>query len=200
MNAALSPQKSECAWLFWQTHEYSSRQAMKRSANTGTLVLASITIFVLVLSAPASLREAYDRGGFYLFSQAFIEGIPKTLSGPGRFRFILQPLTAIVLGIGSGIGDARIGRRPYLVGMVFDRKLRYELLRSGFTTIANLLLMGILLDSVFQWIILGTSHPGAALIVGPLLVAAPYSLARALANRCARLRTAHEQKTRRPNI
>jgi hypothetical protein len=52
--------------------------------------------------------------------------------------------------------------------------------------VANLLLMGILLDSVFQWMILGVSHPGAALIVGPVLITTPYALARALANRAAR--------------
>jgi hypothetical protein len=167
---------------------------MKRSASIGTVILAGITIFALVFSAPASLREAFDRGGFYLFSRSFIEGIPKSLSGPGHFRFILQPLTATILGIRSGLADVRRGRPPYLFGMLFDRKLRSELLRSGFTTIVNLLLMGILLDSVFQWVILGTSHPGAALIVGPLLVAAPYSLARALTNRCARLGKANTKK------
>jgi hypothetical protein len=53
--------------------------------------------------------------------------------------------------------------------------------------VVNLLLMGILLDAVFQWVILGVSHPGAALVVGPVLIVAPYSLARALSNRLARL-------------
>ena len=61
-------------------------------------------------------------------------------------------------------------------------------MRSGFATVANLLLMGILMDSVFQWVILGVSHPGAALVVGPVLIVAPYALARSLANRLARLR------------
>jgi hypothetical protein len=36
---------------------------------------------------------------------------------------------------------------------------------------------------VCQWLILGASYPGAALIVGPVLIAAPYAMARALANR-----------------
>ena len=51
----------------------------------------------------------------------------------------------------------------------------------------GLLLMGILLDSIFQWAILGSSYPGAAVVVGPILIAAPYLLARALGNRWARL-------------
>jgi len=45
------------------------------------------------------------------------------------------------------------------------------------------LLVGILLDSVSQWLILGASYFGAALVVGPVLIAVPYAVARALANR-----------------
>jgi hypothetical protein len=160
----------------------------KRIPRIVTLVLVGLTVLVLLLSVPASLREAYHRGGFYVFTRSFIEDIPKRLSGPGRFRFILQPLVATILGIRGGLGDARSGRPPYLYGVLFNRKLRPELLKSGFTTIVNLVLMGILLDSVFQWVILGSSYPGAALVMGPVLIAAPYSAARALANRGARLR------------
>ena len=153
-----------------------------------TLILAGVTTLVLVLSAPASLRDAYQRGGFYLFSRDFIEDIPKRLTGPGRFRFILQPLVAIILGIRNGLSDARAGRPTYLYGLLFHGDLRKELLRTGLATVANLLLMGILIDSVCQWLILGTSYPGAAVVVGPVLIVAPYGIARSLSNRLARPR------------
>jgi len=151
-----------------------------------TLILAGLTLLTLALSLPGSLRDAFDRGGIYLFSQAFLDDIPKRLAGPGRFRFILQPLMAVLLGIFSGLADARAGRPPYLYGVLFHRELRGELVRTGFATVVNLLLMGVLLDAVFQWVILGVSHPGAALVVGPVLIVLPYSLARALSNRLAR--------------
>ena len=151
-----------------------------------TIILAGVTLLVLTLSVPASLREAHNRGGFYLFSRDFIEDIPKRLVGPGRFRFILQPLVAIILGIRSGLSDARAGRPPYLYGMLFHRELRSELVKTGFATVANLLLMGILVDSVCQWLILGTSYPGAALVVGPVLIVGPYGVARSLSNRLVR--------------
>ena len=152
-----------------------------------TLILAGLTLVMLVVSVPASLREAYHRGGFYLFSHDFVADIPKRLVGPGRFRFILQPLVAIILGIRSGLADSRAGRPPYLWGLLFHRHLRAELMRSAFATVANLLLMGILVDSVVQWLILGISYPGAALVVGPVLIMGPYAVARALSNRFARL-------------
>ena len=151
-----------------------------------TLVIACLTLAVLVLSLPGALRDAYERGGFYVFTRAFLEDIPKRLAGPGRFRFVLQPLVAIVLGVRNGRDDARAGRTPYLKGLLTDREHRGQLAREGLWTIANLLLMGILLDSVFQWMILGRSYPGAALVVGPVLITTPYALARALANRVTR--------------
>ncbi len=49
--------------------------------------------------------------------------------------------------------------------------------------------MGILVDAVCQWILLGVSYPGAALVVGPVLIAAPYAVARSLANRFTRVTT-----------
>jgi hypothetical protein len=150
-------------------------------------VLAGLTLLVLVVSLPGAWRDALDRGGLYLFSRAFLDDLPKRLTGPGRFRFVLQPLIATLLGIRSGVADARAGRSPYLLGLVTDRQRRGELARDGLATVANLLLMGVLLDSVFQWVILGISHPGAALVVGPVLIATPYAVARALSNRVAGL-------------
>jgi len=131
---------------------------------------------------PGSLREAYQRGGFYVFTREFLEHIPMRLAGPGRFRFVLQPLMATIIGIRAGRADARAGIPPYFAALLSHHQ-RYDLLRSALASLANLLLLGILMDSLFQWLILGRSYPGAALIVGPVLIAAPYALARTLSNR-----------------
>ena len=151
-----------------------------------TLALAGLTLLALLLATPAALREALERGQLYIFTSRFLADIPKRLVGPGRFRFILQPALATFLGIRAGIADARAGRPPYLLALVRGTGARRELVMSGLRAIVNLLLMGILLDTVFQWVILGTAYPGAALVVGPVLIGFPYSLSRALANRTAR--------------
>jgi hypothetical protein len=158
--------------------------------NRATVILAAITLLVLVLSAPSSMRNAFERGQFYLFSWEFIEDIPKRFTSPGRFRFVLQPLTAIFLGIRSGLRDVRLGRPPYVYGILLDRSQKGALLRSGFDSVINLLLMAVLLDAIFQWIILGASYPGAALVVGPMLILLPYTLARGISNRIAHHRKA----------
>ena len=161
-----------------------------------TLTLASLTLLVLVSSLPGSAREAFERGSLYLFSQAFFEDLPHRLTGPGRFRFVLQPIVAILLGIRDGQLDTRMGRPPYLYGLLFHRHRR-ERLWSGFDTVVNLILMGILLDAIAQWLILGTSYPGAALVIGPVLITLPYAVARALTNRVARMHKA-SRRVRKP--
>ncbi len=153
-----------------------------------TLVLAVLTVLVLAFSIPGSLRAALERGNFYVFSSEFLVDLPKRLFGPGRFRFLLQPAIATVLGVLAGRADARAGRAPYLYGLLLGGEDRAHLVRSALGHVANLLLMGILVDSVCQWLILGASYPGAALVVGPVLIAGPYSVARALANRLTRMR------------
>jgi hypothetical protein len=161
---------------------------MKRAPVIFTLVLTALTLMVLVLSVPESLRDDFQRHNLYLFSLSFIREIPQRMSGPGRFRLILQPILAGFLGIKGGRADVRLGRPPYLSSLLFHRGLRRELLRHTFLTLVNLLLMSILLDSLFQWLIYGISHPGPALNVGPTLIGAPYALSRELANRVIRLR------------
>jgi hypothetical protein len=160
-----------------------------------TVVLGVITILVLILAAPRSLSQSYNQGEFYVLSRAFFEDIPKRFTGAGRFRFIMQPLIAITLGILSGIRDAHEGRPPYFYAVLFHPELRSEMLRSGFRTIINLLLMSILLDAIFQRIILGISYPAAAIVVGPILILAPYSISRACTNRFTRL--IHNKRSQR---
>ena len=150
-----------------------------------TLVLAVVTALVLAASLPGSLRGIWERGGFYIFSPEFLLDLPKRLFGPGRFRFILQPLVAMTLGVAAGRADARAGRSPYLYALLLGSEDRARLARSALRDVANIMLVGILLDSVCQWLILGASYLGAALLVGPVLIALPYAAARALTCRVA---------------
>lgn len=46
-------------------------------------------------------------------------------------------------------------------------------MRSGLDTIRILLAMGIILDVVFQLVIYREVHPGAALVVGPIIICVP---------------------------
>jgi len=152
-------------------------------------VLAGCTLAVLVAAAPGALRDAWERGGIYLFSWEFLADLPRRLMGPGRFRFVFQPLVAILLGIRAGRGDARAGRPPYLLAIIAHAQHRRQMLAETVQGLSNIVLVGILLDAVSQWLILGVAHPGAAIVVGPVLIASPYALARGVSNRIARPRS-----------
>lgn len=148
-----------------------------------TLLLLALTAGAIVLAAPAALREALARGELYVFTSRLLSDIPLRLAGPGRFRFILQPLVAILLGLRDGRADARTDRGCYLLALFTGRAERRTALLGALTSIANVALMAIFLDLVSQWMILGIAYPGAALVVGPVLISAPYVLARTISCR-----------------
>ena len=146
-------------------------------------VVLALLVLVLLAAIPSSLRYAYQHGGFYLFSAAFLQDLPKRLTGPGRFRFVLQPAVAIFLGIRAGKSDARAGRPPYILGLVRGGGQRLNMIKEGLAHLSTLIVVAILLDCVSQFLILRSVFPGAALVVGPVLIALPYSLSRAFSNR-----------------
>jgi len=157
---------------------------MKVTRGTVTTALA---VLILVAALPSAVRDTLESGRLYLFSREFLEDLPQRFTGPGRFRFVLQPLLAVLLGCRDGLGDLRAGRLPYLSGVLLGGHRRKELLRSGLAAVRNLLAMGIVLDAVAQLLIYRQVHPGAALLLGPILICVPSGLARALTYRVAQL-------------
>jgi type I site-specific restriction-modification system R (restriction) subunit len=93
---------------------------------------------------------------------------------------------AILLGVRSGIKDAREGVPPFLWALAFHGERRRALLRSAFISIRDLLAIAILLDVISQFLIFHEVRPGAALVVGPVLITMPYVVVRALSNRMVR--------------
>lgn len=150
-------------------------------------VITGAAVLVLLIALPSAVRETLESGRIYLFSWEFLAEIPARFTGPGRFRFILQPTVAIVLGLQGGLADARSRRPPYVMGLLFDTLHRREYIRSGLTAIRDLVAAGIVLDVLAQLLIFQQVHPGAALLIGPVLISAPYAIARAVTNRVARI-------------
>jgi hypothetical protein len=149
-------------------------------------VLTALALLVIAAAIPYAVADTIATGRVYLFSAQFLEDLPRRFTGPGRLRFLLQPLVAIVLGIRGGVADARAGHPPYVFGLLFDAERRRSSLESGAAAIRTLLAMGIVLDVVFQLVIYRAVHPGAAVLIGPILICLPYAASRALTNRLAR--------------
>ncbi len=149
-------------------------------------IVTVLAILVIAIAIPFAIMDTIETGRVYLFSRQFLEELPQRFTGPGRLRFILQPMVAIVLGIRGGLADAKAGNPPYLFGLILGAGRRRELLRSGVAAIRNLVALGIIMDVVFQLVLYHSVHPGAALLVGPILICFPYALSRALTTRLAR--------------
>lgn len=149
-------------------------------------LVTALTVLVIAVALVPAVVDTVQTGRVYLFSREFLDDLPKRFAGPGRLRFILQPTFATLLGVRGGMADARAGNPPYLFGLLFHGARRGALMRSGLAAIRNLLAAGIILDLVFQLVLYRSVHPGAALVVGPILICAPYAVSRALTNRVTR--------------
>lgn len=149
-------------------------------------IVTTLAFLVIAAAIPYAIKDTIVTGRVYLFSRQFREELPRRFTGPGRFRFILQPMFAILLGVRGGLTDSKAGNPPYLFGLLFHAGRRRESLRSGAAALRTLLAMGIVLDVVFQLVLYQAVHPGAALLVGPILICVPYALSRALTTRLAR--------------
>ena len=149
-------------------------------------MLQIIVLAILLAFTPHALYRVIKTGNPYLFTSDFFGDMLARLHGPGCFRFILQPTVAILLWIRDGRKDAREGARPFLWGLILHKELRPQLLKHMLASVRNLVSIAILLDIISQYMIFRVIRPGAALILGPVLIAAPYSCARALSNRMTR--------------
>jgi len=154
------------------------------SFSRGTILYA-IVIAALLAVLPGAIIKILQTGDPYLFTERFFQDVLARLSGPGRLRFIFQPTVAIFLGMRGGIKDAEQGLPPFLWALAFHGEHRRKLLRNALLSIRDLIAIAILLDMISQFLIFHYVRPGAALLVGPVLITLPYSLARALSNRVA---------------
>ena len=107
-------------------------------------------------------------------------------SGPMSFRFILQPSMAAIAAIHDSVKDARIGRSPHLSTDGSNPRQRMGHLREGLTATARIILLGIAMDVIYQWLVFDTFYPAQATLIALLLAFIPYLLIRGPATLVAR--------------
>ena len=100
------------------------------------------------------------------------------------FRFVLQPVVACVFAVIAGLQDARLGRTPYLWAILAEPANRSALVKDGWSRIGKVFLVAIVLDLVYQVVVLEV-YPGEALIVAVLLAIVPYAVVRGVVTRVA---------------
>jgi hypothetical protein len=112
------------------------------------------------------------------------------VSGPMKFRLVLQPLMAAFFAIRAGLADARAGKTPYFWCLLSDPSQRVVMIKDGWKSVGRVFLLALVLDAVYQLIVLHFVYPGEMIIVAFVLAIVPYLILRGLVTRLARRKNA----------
>jgi len=108
------------------------------------------------------------------------------VSGPMKFRLVLQPLMATFFAVRAGLADGKAGRPPYMWGIFSDPAERASMLENGWKDVGKVFILALILDVVYQIIVSRFVYPGEAIIVAVVLAIVPYVIVRGLVTRVAR--------------
>jgi hypothetical protein len=110
------------------------------------------------------------------------------MDGPLHFRFVVQPLVAMLLGARAGLRDARAGEAPFLRAVLDCPDRRGDRVKDALRDLASVIVVAAVLDAAYQVAV----HHGIFLFELVFTVAAlalvPYLLVRGPTARLARLR------------
>jgi hypothetical protein len=155
---------------------------MTETASKTQILLARLAVGLVVAFAVLGLA-------LYGFSAEVRQRIWQNLldrpTGPMTFRFFLQPIMASIAAWRDGVKDARAGRSPYLWTMLTNPAKLGGRLHEGLVATARVILLGLVMDVIYQLIVFGNLHPGEAGIIAILLAFVPYLLLRGPAARVA---------------
>lgn len=112
------------------------------------------------------------------------ENLIARTEGPMNLRFIIQPMLSLIFAVRAGINDTRYGIPPYLWRFLVSKDDKRIIAREGWKDIGRIFVTGIILDLVYQIIIvygIGSESrfsPLESLMVAACLAIFPYLLLR----------------------
>ena len=115
-----------------------------------------------------------------------IEDLVGRVSGPMKFRLILQPVMAAIFAIRSGLKDAREDKLPYFWAIFTNPDSRLDMMRDGWKSVGRVFILAVAMDAIYQFIVFRWFYPAEALLVAVILALIPYLLIRGPVNRIAR--------------
>lgn len=127
-----------------------------------------------------------ESGDMDEFWTRIAENMMGRVTGPMKFRLLLQPTMAVLFAIRAGLADAKSGRPPYFWTFVTDSTQRAYMLRDGWKSVGKVFVLAVVLDVVYQIIVEGFVYPGEVIVVAFALAIVPYLLVRGLVTRLAR--------------
>jgi hypothetical protein len=123
-----------------------------------------------------------------------VDNLTDRVSGPMKFRLVLQPVMASVFAILAGLKDAKAGKPPYFWALITNPGHRVDMIKDGWKSVGKVFILALVLDVAYQIFVLHFVYPGEAIIVAFILAIAPYLILRGLVSRLASQKTIARQK------
>jgi len=156
---------------------------MTEDVSKSKLFLARLVVVLMVAFVVVGLAKY----GFSAEVRARVwQNLLDRAGGPMTFRFILQPIMATIAAFLDGVKDARMGRAPFLETVLFNPAKRAGRLQEAVIATARIILLGLVIDAIYQFIEFRTFHPAEAVIIALLLAFVPYVALRGIISRIAR--------------
>lgn len=127
-----------------------------------------------------------------LFTRFWSNLLERT-EGPMNLRFLLQPAMSILFATLAAIRDAKAGTAPYLWRFMKEKGQRKEIAGEAWKDVGKILIVGIVLDSIYQLIViykLKTAerfYPLETIVIAFALAILPYIILRGPINRIVRI-------------
>ena len=115
-----------------------------------------------------------------------VEQLLGRASGPLQFRLVVMPTVVTLLAIRAGLRDARSGEPAFLWGIISDPSRRRERILAAWKDITRIFIVAMVLDTVYQVLVLRAFYIVQALIVAVACAIVPYAVFRGPATRLAR--------------
>lgn len=149
-------------------------------ADTATTTQIFLARLVVILAALLILSGLLWYGFSAEIHQRIWSDIAARPGGPMTFRFILQPCMAAIAAFHDGLKDARLGRAPYLRTLLTSRAESTGRLRESLLATGQIILLGMIMDTIYQVTVLKTFYPAEVVLIAILLAFVPYLLLRGL--------------------
>ena len=107
-------------------------------------------------------------------------------SGPFAFRFFMQPVMAAFYAYRDGRKDAGAEQLPYLMRFFSAPRSRPSLVRETWQAVGRIIALGVVMDALYQIIVLRWIFPLQLVVMVLALAVLPYVLLRGLFTRLLR--------------
>jgi hypothetical protein len=115
-----------------------------------------------------------------------VEQLLGRAGGPLHFRLLVMPLVVTFMAVRSGLCDARAGQPVFMWAIIAKSAERGRLCRSAVKDVGRIFAVAVVLDTIYQLLVLRAFYPVQVLIIAVACAIVPYVVVRGPVTRLAR--------------